>query len=71
MASYKDAVEIRALMEICRRDDDIDKDGKDVWGREDSIHKDGSALNSQKNLVSVSGIFVCAKSVCNKGECLF
>ena len=46
--------------------DDIDKDGNDVWGREDSIHKDGSALRSQKNFVSVtallSGIFVSAKS---------
>ena len=43
-------------MEICRKDDDIDKDGKDVWGREDSIHKDGSALRSQKNFVSVTAL---------------
>ena len=48
--------------------DDIDKDGNDVWGREDSIHKDGSALRSQKNFVSVSAVrnlCVC-KKLCNK-----
>ena len=49
--------------------DDIDKDGNDVWGREDSIHKDVTKSEKlcQRDSIAVRNLCVC-KKLCNKGE---